>query len=433
LPGSYNIANTPLAGNTVASVFGSYYLEGDPNRPVGIAISAVTGAGTWQYSKNGGALWVNFPALSKTNALQLSANDKIRFVPGTTAPGVATLIAYAWDGTAGSDGNTANIVTSGTGGTSPFSATTLTAACEVNNAPKLVATSFSLGTINANVISAAVTAATLLKDAGYSDADRGALSGIAITNDLSIAPGFWQYLNGSIWTALPIVSAGAAFLLPSTAEVRFQPTGRLTVGTNSQANLTYLAWDQTAGAADHVYAVPGQGGANAFSQQATTAALTINFVKQAPSWAAGVDAAFTPVLGFTANPPPNPLGDAVSAVFGPAFVGPPTVTVGIAITGLNSMAAGVWQYSTNNGANWTNVPAVSFTSALLLPSYAKLRFVPNKLFSGTVTLTAYAWDGTGNFGASANLMTAGTGGANAFSATALTATCLVNNAPTLTP
>ena len=49
------------------------------------------------------------------------------------------------------------------------------------------------------------------------------------------------------------------------------------------------------------------------------------------------------------------------------------------------------------------------------------------LNSGTATLTVYAWDGsTGSDGGKASVKS------NAFSATALTATCLVNDAPTLT-
>ena len=173
-------------------------------------------------------------------------------------------------------------------------------------------------------------------------------------------------------------------------------------------------------------------GTSAFSSTAATAALNVNFVKQAPTWAPGVSAAFTPVLGFSSsNPTPNPSGDLVSTVFGSAFVDAASLPVGIAITALTGTNVGVWQYSTNGGATWANISSVSTSNALLLSANAKLRFVPSKTFRGTVTLTAYAWDGTGNFAGTANLTKTGTAGASPFSATALVATCLVNSAPTL--
>ena len=63
-----------------------------------------------------------------------------------------------------------------------------------------------------------------------------------------------------------------------------------------------------------------------------------------------------------------------------------------------------------------------------------IRFVPGKSFSGTVSLTAHAWDGsTGSLTHTINLLQTGTGGSTAFSAATLTASCLVNSAPNLSP
>lgn len=53
--------------------------------------------------------------------------------------------------------------------------------------------------------------------------------------------------------------------------------------------------------------------------------------------------------------------------------------------------------------------------------------MPNASFLGTVTLTAYAWDGKGN----AHGQTGKVFGSD-FSSNTLIATCLVNTAPTLT-
>ena len=157
--------------------------------------------------------------------------------------------------------------------------------------------------------------------------------------------------------------------------------------------------------------------------------MTVNFVKQAPAWKTGISAAFTPVLGLSAaNLTPSPAGDTVAAVFGAAFLDAAGIAPGIAITTLSGTSNGTWQYSTTGGATWTNVPTVSMTNALLLAASAKLRFVPNDSFSGVVTLSAYAWDGSGN---STNLTASGLGGSSPFSATPLVANCIVNSAPAL--
>src|SRR5205085_12609298 len=67
---------------------------------------------------------------------------------------------------------------------------------------------------------------------------------------------------------------------------------------------------------------------------------------------------------------------------------------GIALTGLNN-SSGAWQYSTDNGSTWTSVGSVSNSSALLLRSSDKLRFVPDGLNADAASVTFRAWDQTG--------------------------------------
>ena len=67
---------------------------------------------------------------------------------------------------------------------------------------------------------------------------------------------------------------------------------------------------------------------------------------------------------------------------------------GIALTGLTS-GTGTWQYSTNGGASWQNVGAVSDASALLLRSGDRVRFVPDGINGDNVSLTYHAWDQSG--------------------------------------
>ena len=336
-PGVYSAAsNSSPPGNSIATVFGGFFRDATANLPVGVAVTGVSGNGTWQYSLTSGASWVTFtPTLSKSSAYLLSAGDLIRFVPRTTGAQIGTLTAYAWDGSVYSPGTAVDLTQLGIGGATPFSATTLVASSAFNNAPTLTPPTppTSLTPVKENVNSAVVTAASLLNDAGYLDPDgKSVLSGIAVTADTG--PGVWQWLSGATWTALPSLPANSAFLLPSATQLRFQPANNLATNTNGSATLSYLAWDETAGSADATYALTGQGAASAFSLASATASMPVNFVKQAPTWLSGSSAAFTPVLGYSAttNPTPSPAGDTVATVFGNAFhdaAGPP---VGVAIT-----------------------------------------------------------------------------------------------------
>ncbi len=67
---------------------------------VGIAVigSSGTKSGTWTYSTDGGMTWTAMPAVSAKNALLLSGNDLIEFVPNAGFLGTVTLMMDAWNG-----------------------------------------------------------------------------------------------------------------------------------------------------------------------------------------------------------------------------------------------------------------------------------------------------------------------------------------------
>jgi hypothetical protein len=69
---------------------------------------------------------------------------------------------------------------------------------------------------------------------------------------------------------------------------------------------------------------------------------------------------------------------------------------GIAVVSSHS-GNGTWQFSHDLGKTWTNFPVTSPSSALLLSGRGtedRVRFVPNRGFSGEVRLGYYAWDRT---------------------------------------
>src|SRR6185295_5645684 len=82
----------------------------------------------------------------------------------------------------------------------------------------------------------------------------------------------------------------------------------------------------------------------------------------------------------------------------------------------------------NLGSVWTNVGAVSTSSALLLRSVDSVRFVPDADFSGTASITYVAWDQSGaTAGQQGTKVNPGSprGGATAFSTAGDTATVTV--------
>ena len=175
----------------------------------------------------------------------------------------------------------------------------------------------------------------------------------------------------------------------------------------------------------------------------STLTINVNNVNAAPV----LDATHSPVIAAVtedAVAPSGAVGGLVSSLVDTAGGGGlDNVTdqdgpgLGIAITGTNN-TNGSWYYSTNNGATWTAVGAVSNSSALLLEADANTRlyFKPSANFNGTVTdgITFRAWDeSTGTAGTKVDTST--NGGSSAFSGATDTASVTVNavnDAPVIT-
>jgi hypothetical protein len=404
LPGS----SSP-AGQTIADAFGAVF-SGDNGQSAGVAITGKSAAksGTWQYRVYNSLTqsygpWTPLPAVvSASKAVLLGPLDMIAFVPSTGFAGVASLQIHAWDGSG--TGTVGQVVNLGkTGGVSPYSSAALTAVLHVNTAPTQSSAGITLTpALPENKTSAAISVKSLLTSAHAADADKGASLGLALTG--VSGPGTWQYKLASTWLAVPANLSGTqAVLLPPSAQLRFVPTPNV-VGT---ASLTWLAWDQTQGSAGLLVDTTVSGGASPFSTTGVTAALAMIAGSPRAAWIAGTPL-FTPVAPNNNNPP----GNQVQQVFGPFFQEPGT-PVGIAISAVSGSASGTWQYS-HDGINWLPVLPVSVRTPLKLAASDYLRFVPKPNFLGSVTLTAYAWDGT------------------TLSATPLVATCLVNTSPSLT-
>jgi hypothetical protein len=118
--------------------------------------------------------------------------------------------------------------------------------------------------------------------AGITDADAGALKGIAVTA-ASDFYGTWQFsLNGGAsWQAMGAPTGSAARLLPadSSARIRFQPN----LNFNGTVKLYYRAWDRTNGTAGGTLNTSGNtGGSKTLSTAAENASLVVKPVNDRP-------------------------------------------------------------------------------------------------------------------------------------------------------
>jgi VCBS repeat-containing protein len=198
--------------------------------------------------------------------------------------------------------------------------------------------------------------------------------------------------------------------------------------SNSQAAIQQLAAGQSL--SDSFTAVSSDGTASQF------VTVTIAGTNDAPV----LSAAATPVLAPVNEDAGLPVGAVGTLVSSLVNLNPPAggldnvadadngAITGIALTGVNA-DNGSWWYSTNGGANWAVVGAVSDASALLLAADANTRvyFQANSNFSGTVSdgVTFRAWDQTsGTAGTTASTVT--NGGSSAFSSATDTASLTVS-------
>lgn len=135
-------------------------------------------------------------------------------------------------------------------------------------------------------------------------------------------------------------------------------------------------------------------------------------VRAADQWGASCEATFTVTLSLPNHAPvltpsqpalPGITEDDVASagltvaemVGGTVTDADPGATLAVAIY-QTAGSFGLWQYSLDAGASWSNMPAVSTTSALLLQSSNMLRYVPDGSQGDTATVSYYACDQSGD-------------------------------------
>ncbi|MES9903935.1 MAG: M10 family metallopeptidase C-terminal domain-containing protein, partial [Sedimenticola sp.] len=260
--------------------------DADSGAVKGMAITGAVGNGFMEFSTDDGTSWnpVDIATLSETSALLLRQTDGLRYTPDGENGEAASLTAHAWDQTgttAGQQGTRVDITSIGTGGSSPFSSTTVTAELtvnDINDAPVLNTAAVDMGgTINP--IQGSVSN-LLIQPNGQSalnitDVDVPHSKGVAITGFTGMGTLMYDIGNGFQVFNNPSL-ANSALLLREGDLLRYEPL----VGSDSDfITINFRAWDQTgatAGQQGTYYVTTNQlGGTHPFSMGEAVATLQI--------------------------------------------------------------------------------------------------------------------------------------------------------------
>ncbi|MCA9098841.1 MAG: cadherin repeat domain-containing protein, partial [Planctomycetaceae bacterium] len=288
-----NVNDVDNPGTLVSDIIdrmgpGGGILDPDLESADGIAINGATGtaSGMWQFTTDGGSTWQSLGTVNNDSARLLASDSmtRIRFVPNHGFRGTVKIAFVAWDQTAGVNGGT---LAAGTrGGSTPFSAVYDYADLNVTNAAPVLNNTGTptFDAIQMDVVDSS-NVGTLISDliarmgpvGGITDADPGALQGIAIVGLTGVANGTWQYTidGGANWAPIGTTGNSNARLLAADPDtrIRYVPNP----GYSGQEKIAFVAWDQTAGVNGGIFGTGTRGGSTAFSLDWEYAALDILF------------------------------------------------------------------------------------------------------------------------------------------------------------
>lgn len=353
-----DIANGNSAAILASDLLAGVATDGDGNT-LGLSVVGATGPGTWAVSTDGGTSFTPIGTPSAKTPVTVASTSLVRFE--STGPGTATLLYKAWDGTLVSTAIETLTVAIGNSAPAIAGTPTLTSVPEDTKSPR--------GDTVAAVFGTSIT-----------DADTGALKGVAVTSVVN-TNGKWQYaITGSTFVDIAPVSPTSALLLPDTAKIRFVPN----VDFSGTAIIGVRAWDRTAGVAgDRANTTTGL---SAFGGSGVNATVTVVNKNDAPVLSVGT------APSLPDNPGVDPAGVTVTTLLNGAATDAETATgsLGIAVTALS--VGGTWQFQRDGETTWNNIVKPTAAKPVFLTALDKVRFVPNG-FVGRATLSFKAWDG----------------------------------------
>jgi hypothetical protein len=403
----------------------------------GIAVTGLTGHGTWQYSLAGSSTYQAIAPVSASSALLLPATAKLRYVPDGQNAESATITYRAWDTTTGANGGRADLsATSATGDTTAFSTDTDTASLTVTNVSDTVVltpASPDLGSTSNTTPKTINLTGTFINNGSNATTitgsnSGGAVGGIAVTG--ITGGGTWAYTtDGTTYQNITSASMASALLLNKNASLRYTPDSQ----NSEKPTVTYLAWDTTSGSnggrAD-LSAASATGGTTAYSTNSDTATLAVNTAPE-------LTVAHPTLEGTNENTTKTiNVRDFINNGSGTTTISDANDNDALGGIGVISVTGnGTWAYSLD-GTAWQDIGTVSNSAVLLLSKDAMLRYTPKGESAETAGISYRAWDATtGTEGSKVDLTGSGaTGGTTAFSVnsdSASLAVTAVNDAPVL--
>jgi Bacterial Ig-like domain/FG-GAP-like repeat/Bacterial Ig domain len=210
-------------GDQIANVLGTAATDVDGD-VIGMAVTGVTGTGTWQYQPLGMGSWIDLPTTLAADPALLGSSDRIRFVPAANFVGNAKLTYKAWDGVA----------------VSRTAKSTSVLINAVDDRPVLDPIASTLLTpIAAGTTKPAGDRVTSLIANRSFDADPGAALGIAVLGATTLG-GTWEVsTDGTNWSSLGRVAPGKPKVLHGTDWIRFVPDANFA----GRAKFNFKIWD----------------------------------------------------------------------------------------------------------------------------------------------------------------------------------------------
>ena len=449
--GSTNEDSTSSSIN-VGTVLGAAITDSNAADSKGIAISSVSGNGTWQYSLSSGGGWQNINLSG--GALHLGENDSLRYIPDSENGETASFNFVAWDQTNSvSAGSTASIPVFAVGGSyssntevanltvsdvndaPDLEALTPTLSFDANNASQPLSPSAFPATVDSNSLAlgkawnftgSRVTANNFNGyngndasfeiwakiDSSLGDGDYMIFETGATTHGTAI----WINKSGSIYTLEAFTRYNTSSEYRLSYELDGQESDFMQIGlaiddagsngairlflngheVDSETNINVNNWAGGNGTtiggvpSGNSHALVGESGLSL--QNFRGQISQINFYNSTLS-----EANFASLYSVDLAAVDEDIdtlandGESVSVLFGPHFSDIDTGHSfnGIVVSDNNAdTSEGSWEYSTDSGSSWHNIGTASTGSALVLNSSSLLRFNPALNYNGSPGLLA---------------------------------------------
>ncbi len=274
VPGAQVINEDATLNLNAGSGNGISISEPDGDDPMTVTLSvgqgtltlAVVAGLTFTSGANGDATFTIQATLADINA----AIDSLSYTPNADYSGADTIVVLSDDGNGGTHT-----------GMVPVTVTAINDAPEMDNSGAMLLAAIAEDDVTNGGSTVASILASSAANGGdaVTDADSGALEGIAVTS-VDNSNGTWEYKVGAgAWTGFAGLAGNNALLLAATDSIRFVPNASY---SGLGGDITFHAWDQTSGTAGGFADPTLNGGTTAFSTTTETATISVSNTNNDP-------------------------------------------------------------------------------------------------------------------------------------------------------